>query len=76
MTTSKRIIAYHVARLKDKSAAIRLQSIKELELLADAADTEVLEALKDVYVHDPELDVRKAAQEAGRAIYLKQATQK
>lgn len=67
-SATKRLVAYHISRLKDKSADVRLKAIKELELLGDS---DALEPLQDVYKNDSELQVRKAAQEAGRSIFLK-----
>jgi hypothetical protein len=69
MTTSnKRIIAYHISRLQDKSRDVRLKSIAELALLADE---DALSALRALVEKDPDTEVRKAAQEAGRAIFIK-----
>ena len=68
MSNIKRLVQYHIARLKDKSTDVRLKAIRELEILADA---EALDPLKDVYANDDDVDVRKAAQEAGRSIFLK-----
>jgi HEAT repeat protein len=62
-----KILAYHLARLKDKNKQIRLQSIHELQQLNDP---EALGALQDVFKNDVDPDVRKAAQEAGRAIFI------
>ncbi len=75
MSTSpaKRLVEYHIGRLQDKNADVRLKSIHELELLGDP---DALEALQDVFKNDPEPEVRKAAQEAGRSIFLKQRPQK
>jgi HEAT repeat protein len=70
--TVKRMVAYHISRLKDKSPAVRLKSINELALLGDA---DALEALQEVYQTDGDSEVRKAAQEAGRSIFLKQKQQ-
>lgn len=64
---TKRLVAYHVARLEDKNAEVRLKAIKELELLSD---TDALDPLQKVYQTDPDIEVRKAAQEAGRKIFL------
>lgn len=64
----KRVVEYHIARLKDKNPDVRLKAIKELELLADP---DALEPLRAVYDNDVDVQVRKAAQEAGRSIYLK-----
>lgn len=71
-TASKRIVAYHISRLQDKNPQVRLKAINELMLIADA---DALDALREVFESDPDLDVRKAAQEAGRAIFLKKKQQ-
>ncbi len=68
----KKVVAYHIARLKDKRAEVRLAAIRELELLADA---DALEPLHTVYLNDDEPEVRKAAQSAGRTIFVKNAEQ-
>ncbi|MBI5671504.1 MAG: HEAT repeat domain-containing protein [Chloroflexi bacterium] len=68
-TASKRLVAYHISRLQDKNPQVRLKAINELMLLEDA---DALDALRTVFETDAELEVRKAAQEAGRAIFLKQ----
>ncbi|RPI99494.1 MAG: HEAT repeat domain-containing protein [Chloroflexi bacterium] len=68
MSAVERMIAFHLERLKDKNPAVRLKSIDELVLL-DAVSA--LEALENIYRHDPDESVRLAAQKAGRAIYLK-----
>jgi len=70
--TTKRIVEYHIGRLQDKDPHVRLKSINELALLGDA---DALEALQTVYQKDPDAQVRKAAQEAGRTIFLKQREQ-
>lgn len=64
----KQLVHYHVARLKDKNPAVRLKAINELALLGDP---EALEALETVFQQDPDAEVKKAAQAAGRAIFLK-----
>ncbi|MDX2160558.1 MAG: HEAT repeat domain-containing protein [bacterium] len=68
MSTSmaKKLVAYHISRLKDKNADVRLKSIEEL---AQLADPESLPALEQVFKTDPEEQVRKAAREAGISIY-------
>ncbi len=65
----KRLIEFHLARLEDKSPAIRLKAIEELKLLGD---TGTLDKLQEIFENDPDIEVRKAAREAGRAIFLKQ----
>lgn len=67
----KKLVEYHINRLKDKSPELRLKAIKELELLADP---DALQALRDLFENDDNHDVRKAAQEAGRSIFLKNNT--
>jgi len=64
----KQIVEYHISRLKDKSPQARLKAIQELVLLEDA---DALDALKDVFETDSDEDVRKAAQKAGRELFLK-----
>lgn len=69
MTTSvKRIVAYNISRLKDKSRDVRLKAIQDL---TQYPDEEALDALKLVVEKDPDVEVRKAAQEAGRELFLK-----
>ena len=68
MSVQQKLVAYHIGRLRDKSAAVRLKTINEL---AEIGDLGALEALQTVYRHDPEPEVRRAAQEAGRQIFLK-----
>jgi HEAT repeat protein len=62
----KRLVAYHIARLQDKNRDIRLKAINELALLGDA---DALQPLQTIVEQDSDLELRKAAQEAGRAIY-------
>jgi len=68
VSLNQKLVAYHVARLKDRSAEVRLKSIHELAELGDPA---ALDALQETFRTDTDLEVRKAAQEAGRAIFLK-----
>jgi HEAT repeat protein len=68
----KRLVEYHIGRLQDKNPDVRLKSINELALLADP---DALDALREVYENDSDAEVRKAAQEAGRAIFRKQREQ-
>ena len=66
--TVKRVVQYHIARLKDKRPEVRLDAIRELELLGDP---DALDPLKVVFASDEDPEVRRVAQEAGRAIFLK-----
>lgn len=65
----KRMVEYHVGRLKDKRDDIRLEAIQELVLL-DA--TEALPDLEDLYRTDPNLNVRHAAKDAGKKLFTLQ----
>ena len=65
---SKRLVEYHISRLKDKSPEARIKAIQELVLLEDIS---ALEALQEVFQTDPDEDVRKAAQKAGRELFVK-----
>ncbi len=65
---SKQLVQYHMSRLKDKNAVARLDAIRELVLLEDG---DALDALKEVYENDPDEEVRRAAQKAGRDLYFK-----
>ena len=69
MSPNKKLVAYHIARLKDKNVDVRLSSIQEL---AELNDPEALDALQEMFRTDPDMAVRKAAQEAGRTIYVRQ----
>ncbi|MBL8146938.1 MAG: HEAT repeat domain-containing protein [Anaerolineae bacterium] len=69
MNADKRVVAYHIGRLKDKRVEVRLASIAELAELGDAG---ALNALETVYRSDEDAAVRHAAQQAGRVIYAKQ----
>ncbi|MAU11034.1 MAG: hypothetical protein CL607_14525 [Anaerolineaceae bacterium] len=66
MSSRQRIVEYHIHRLSDKSAEIRLKTINELMLLEA---TEALDALQDVFRNDPDAEVKRAAQRAGRKLY-------
>jgi HEAT repeat protein len=68
VSAQKKLVEYHIGRLRDKNPEVRLKAISELALLADA---DALEALESVFKNDTNSDVRKAAQEAGRAVFLK-----
>ena len=63
------LLEYHIMRLKDKNPEVRLKSINELRLLSDPA---AMEPLEQLFRSDPDPEVRKAAQAAGREIYVKQ----
>ena len=68
MSVTERLTAYHLARLKDKNPQVRQRSIQELALLEA---TDAIDALEAMYRTDPDPDVRKAAQDAGRVLFRK-----
>lgn len=72
MSLHKKILEYHLRRLNDKDPQVRLKTIQELVELGDAA---ALEALQHTFQNDADDDVRKAAQAAGRAIFIKNRQQ-
>jgi HEAT repeat protein len=67
-SATERMIAYHMARLKDKNPQIRIKSIEELALLEA---TEAYSAMEELFRTDPDEEVRKAAQKAGRTLYFR-----
>lgn len=67
MSATERMIAYHLLRLKDKNPEVRIKSIQELALLQA---TEAFPILEELYRSDEDLLVRKAAQEAGKTLFL------
>ncbi|NLX11399.1 MAG: HEAT repeat domain-containing protein [Chloroflexi bacterium] len=66
--TEQRLIAYHIARLKDKNPQVRLASIEELRLLEA---TDALSALEELFHSDPDDEVRTAARKVGYDLYVK-----
>ncbi|MEQ8677861.1 MAG: HEAT repeat domain-containing protein [Aggregatilineales bacterium] len=64
----KRLVQYHIKRLSDKNPDVRIKAIKELELIAD---TDALDVLRSVFENDDNAEVRSAAKQAGRTIFLK-----
>ncbi|NPV67168.1 MAG: HEAT repeat domain-containing protein [Anaerolineae bacterium] len=60
------LVQYHIARLKDKNPRVRAAAAHELGLLGDAA---ALSALEELFQTDRDPEVKRAAQEAGRAIF-------
>jgi HEAT repeat protein len=69
VSVNKKLLTYHIGRLKDKNPEVRLKSIQEL---AQLGDPEALTVLQEVFNTDADVDVRKAAQDAGRAIFTRQ----
>lgn len=72
-SNQKKILYYHIGRLQDRQREVRLASIRELE---DMGDPEALGPLQNVFSTDADIDVRRAAQVAGRSIFLRSRGQK
>ncbi|HLY27363.1 MAG TPA: HEAT repeat domain-containing protein [Aggregatilineales bacterium] len=66
------LVEFHLLRLQDKSVEVRLRSINELRLLGDPV---ALPELERLYRSDPDPEVRKAAQAAGRELFQKKKSQ-
>ncbi|GAB4527281.1 MAG: hypothetical protein Kow0063_02370 [Anaerolineae bacterium] len=66
------LVEYHIARLKDKNPEVRIKSARELGLIGDPV---ALAALEELFRSETIPEVKRAAQEAGLAIYQKQKQQ-
>lgn len=64
----ERMIAFHLARLKDKNPDVRIKSIEELSLLGAV---QVMDELETVFRTDLDENVRAAAKKAGRELFIK-----
>lgn len=62
----ERLIEYHLLRIKQGNKAARLDSIEQLILLEAV---EALDSLRVVVEQDEDVDVRRAAQQAGRHLF-------
>ena len=67
-SNQKKLIQYHLARLKDRRPEARLEAINEL---TELGDRDALPALQALFETDPDISVRRAAQHTGRLIYLR-----
>lgn len=67
-SNQKKLVQYHIARLKDRRPEARLEAISEL---TDLGDPDALPALQALFKNDPDINIRRAAQHAGRIIYLR-----
>jgi HEAT repeat protein len=65
----KKLVSYHISRLSDKNVAVRLNAVEELRKLDDP---DALQPLQELFQNDADVDVRRAAQEAGRTIFMSQ----
>ena len=68
-SSSEKIIAYHISRLKDKRPDVQLEAIRELEAMGSGAEG-ALEALKQCFEDSDDPGVKQAAQVAGYKIYM------
>jgi hypothetical protein len=74
-SSQDKVISFHISRLKDKRSDVLLKTIEQLVTFgADAQDA--LPLLEDLFKTSEDIDVRKAAQDAGRSIYLQVQEQK
>lgn len=73
MTVAQQIIAYHIKRLRDSRADVRLEAIRELEEIGDPM---ALQALEEVFRTDADASVKAAAQQAGKSIFRRQIADK
>lgn len=60
------LMEYHIARLKDKRAEVRIESVREL---AQIGDPSILPLLEEYYRAEVDLTVKQALREAGITIY-------
>ena len=74
-SSQDKVISFHISRLKDKSSDVLLKTIEQLVTFgADAKDA--LPLLEELFKTNEDVEVRKAAQDAGRSIYLQIQAQK
>ncbi len=73
MNSEKKIIDYHISRLQDRDADIRLRSVEDLAVVGDE---DALNALKALYETETHENVRKAIKTAGRQIFMRLREQK
>lgn len=71
MAVPKVVVNYHIKRLKDKSPQVRLNAIEELRKIGDP---EAMQPLQEVFQNDDDMEVKRAAQQAGREIWQNQST--
>ncbi len=68
-SSEDKVIQFYISRLKDKDVAVLLKTISALvEFGAKAKDA--LPVLEEVFKNHKDVEVKKAAQEAGRRIYM------
>lgn len=60
------LVDYHIARLHDVNPFVRVEAATELGLLGDPR---ALDALEPLFSAEPNPEVKRAIQEAGRLLY-------
>ncbi len=68
-SSQDKVIRFHISRLKDKNSDVLLKTIEQL-LTFGADAEEALPLLEELFKTNEDIEVRKAAQDAGRFIYL------
>ena len=63
-----KVVQYHISRLQSRDRIVRLEAISELE---DLGHPDALDPLRHVFETDVDMGVRRAAQQAGRVIYVR-----
>ena len=63
-----RVVQFHISRLKDRSLEVQLNTIQELKLLGAQAES-AMPALRELFETSENIEVKKAAQDAGLVIY-------
>ena len=69
-SSEEKVIQYHISRLKDKNPEVLLKTIKALVEYGEKAK-DALPLLEELFKNSGDPDVKKAAQQAGRVIFLK-----
>lgn len=73
MTVPRIVLNYHIKRLRDKNPQVRLNAIEELRKIGDP---EAMQPLQEVFQNDDDMQVKRAAQQAGREIWQSQGDSK
>lgn len=68
MSQIDKIVQFHINRLKDRSTDVKLNTIRELELLGAQAEA-AMPALRELFEVSDDVEVKRAAQRAGLAIF-------
>lgn len=74
MSSEDKVIQFHISRLRDKNPEVLLKTIQELVQFGAKAKP-ALPALRELFLSSDNLDVKKAAQQAGRVIFAQSQAQ-